>query len=67
MDPIGSEDFRIFIPVQNASYICDAHVNMAVDLDLDAFALGVYPMGFSRNVDSMDFGAAWTTLECSTE
>ncbi|PBK62868.1 hypothetical protein ARMSODRAFT_1024427 [Armillaria solidipes] len=51
MDHIGSKDFCIFGPVQNANDICDAHVNMAVDLNLDAFAHGVYPMDFWLNVE----------------
>ncbi|KAK0437920.1 uncharacterized protein EV420DRAFT_1586965 [Desarmillaria tabescens] len=55
MEHINGTNLRIFVPVPNAKAICDAHklaiINMALNLNLDAFTRGVYPLEFQpRNV-----------------
>ncbi|PBK86655.1 hypothetical protein ARMGADRAFT_533895 [Armillaria gallica] len=55
MEHIDGKDFRILVPVQKAKNVCPAHklavINMALNLNLDAFVRGVYPLDFQpRNV-----------------
>ncbi|PBK86645.1 hypothetical protein ARMGADRAFT_1066537 [Armillaria gallica] len=55
MEHIDGKDFCILIPVQKAKDVCPAHklaiINMALNLNLDAFVRGVYPLDFLlRNV-----------------
>ncbi|KAK0437914.1 uncharacterized protein EV420DRAFT_154850 [Desarmillaria tabescens] len=55
MEHIDGKDLRILAPVPKAKDVCAAHklaiINMALNLNLDAFVRGVYPQDFQpRNV-----------------
>ncbi|KAK0437917.1 uncharacterized protein EV420DRAFT_155007 [Desarmillaria tabescens] len=55
MEHIDGKDLRVLVPKAKAKDVCAAHklaiINMALNLNLDAFVRGVYPQDFQpRNV-----------------